>query len=238
MIVSLIETTESEGEEAVAAFAPSMVLGNGTNSGESDSVSNLAPLKCKHFVWRCFVDGPSTEFPLKISSLIDNGCHLVLICPDIVEKLGLPTFSLPNPEPIAVAIKDSKKKKRMFLNKFVILEPTSIDQTWTSCRVRALITPDLCMPVIFGLPFLSHNNIVTDHALHSCIDKKSRYNLLHPDIVTPPKKKLQPKEKRQQLKQFKKDMINELSTLCESRCPIVNSSLEKPRELDLVGAVK
>src|SRR5271168_1761849 len=128
MIASLIETTESEEEETVAVFAPSAVLGNGTNLGESDSVSNLAPLKCKHFVWKCFIDGPSSEFPLKISSLIDNGCHLVLICPDIVEKLGLHTFALPHPKPIAVAINDSKKKEKMFLNKFVTLEPTSMDR--------------------------------------------------------------------------------------------------------------
>ena len=215
MIASLLETTESEGEEAVAVFAPSAVLGNGTESGESDTVSDLAPLKCKHFVWKCFIEGPSTEFPLKISSLVDNGCHLVLICPDIVEKLGLSTFTLPTPEPIAVAIKDSKEKNKMILDKFVILEPTSLDRTWTSRRVRALITPNLCMPVIFGLPFLSHNNIVTDHALRSCIDKKNGYNLLHPDVVTPP-----------------------IKTLCEDRRRLVDSTLEIPKEFNFVGAIK
>ena len=203
-IASLIEVIESDGEDIVAAFAPSAVLGNGTDSGESDTMSDLAPLKCKHFIWRCFVDGPSTKFPVKVSSLVDNGCHLVLIRPDIVAKLGLRTFPLPSPEPIDVAIKDVKKKKKMVLENFVILNATSIDQVWTSRRVRALIAPDLCMPIIFGLPFLSHNDIVTDHALRSCIDKKTGYNLINPETVTPPQTKLQPKERRLQLKRFEK----------------------------------
>jgi hypothetical protein len=233
MIASLLETMESEGEEAVAVFAPSAVLGNGTESGELDAVSDLAPLKCKHFVWKCFIEGPSTEFPLKVYSLVDNGCHLVLICPDIVEKLGLPTFSLPTPEPIAVAIKDSKEKEKMILSKFVILEPTLLDRTWTSCRVCALITPNLCMPMIFSLPFLSHNNIITDHALRSCIDKKNSYNLLHPDIVTPPIKTLRPKEKHQQLKEFKKSMIDELTTLCESRHRLIDSNSGEAQRIEL-----
>jgi hypothetical protein len=127
-IASLIEVTESDEDKIVAAFAPSAVLGNGTNLGESGTVSDLAPLKCKNFIWRCFVDGPSTEFPIKFLSLINNGCHLVLIRPDVVKKLGLPTFTLPSPEPIDVAIKDSKKKKKMVLESFVIVKATSIDQ--------------------------------------------------------------------------------------------------------------
>jgi hypothetical protein len=81
-----VEVADSEEEEIVAAFAPSAVLGNGTDSGESDNVSDLAPLKCKHFTWKCLVDGPRTEFPLKVASLVNNGCHLVLIRPDIVER--------------------------------------------------------------------------------------------------------------------------------------------------------
>jgi hypothetical protein len=107
---------------------------------------------------------------MKISVLIDNGCHLVLICPDIVSKLGLPILTLPHPEPIDIAIKDFQNKKKMELNTFVILDATSLDQHWTSRRVHALIALDLCMPIIFGIPFLSHNNTVTDHALCFCID--------------------------------------------------------------------
>ena len=50
------------------------------------------------------------------------------------------------------------------LTEYVKLSITSIDNTWTSRTVYALIAPGLCMPIILRLPFLIHNNIVTDHA--------------------------------------------------------------------------
>ena len=50
MIASLIEVVDSEDEEVITAFAPSAVLGNGTDSGEFKNMSTIAPLKCKHFV--------------------------------------------------------------------------------------------------------------------------------------------------------------------------------------------
>jgi len=63
---------------------------------------------------------------------------------------------------------------------------TSLDCTWTSKTVKALIAPGLCVLVILGLPFLIQNTIVTDHAAHSCIDKTTNYNLLDPLPVSPP----------------------------------------------------
>ena len=83
MIASLIEVVNSGDEEIIAAFAPSAVLGNSTDSGESRNMSIIAPLKCKHFLWRCLIDSPSEKFALKVSFLVDNSCHLVLICPVI-----------------------------------------------------------------------------------------------------------------------------------------------------------
>jgi hypothetical protein len=195
VVALTIKEIESDNRDIVTAFTPTSALGNGTDSGRSDSVSDVASLKCKHFIWNCLINGPFTEFPLKFSSLVDNSCHLVLIRPDVVERLSLTVCNLKIPESINVAIKDCKKKK-MLLGTFVILRATSIDQQWHSKPVRAIIAPDLCMPIIFGFPFLSHNFIVTDHAARSCIDKKSGYNLLNPIPVSPLPKKLSPFEKR------------------------------------------
>ena len=222
----------------MAAFAPSASLGNGTDSGGSDSMSDIAPLKCKHFVWNCLIDGPLTESPLKVSSLVDNGCHLVLIRPDIVEKLGLPILHLETPEPVDVAIKNRKEKEKMILEDFVLLKATSTDQKWHSKHVRALVTPNLCMPIIFGLPFLVHNNIVTDHALRACIDKKSGYNLLNnnPALPTPPK--LSPHEKRRLVKQQQREFIKELKGVCNEQLSLIEDSFEKVKEVDTIGAIK
>ena len=131
-VALLVEVIDSDKDEIVAAFAPSAVLGDGTDSGGSDNVSTIAPLKCKHFIWQCLIDGPSTEFPVKVSSLVDNSCHLVLIHPNIVHTLGLNIFTLKEPEPIDVAIKNSKQKKKLELKEFVLLSAMSLDQSWTS----------------------------------------------------------------------------------------------------------
>ena len=83
-----------------------------------------APLQGKHFVWRCTIDGPALEFPLKISSLIDNGCHLILIHPDLVTHLGLTPVLLPTPEVVDIAIKSIKNKSQLELSHFVFyLQP-------------------------------------------------------------------------------------------------------------------
>jgi hypothetical protein len=59
--------------------------------------------------------------------------------------------------------------------------------SYASCIVRALVAPDsLCYPIILGLPFLSHNNLVTDQSKESCINKKTGYDLLAPITEPPP----------------------------------------------------
>ena len=72
-------------------LAPSAVIGNGSFSSESDN-SVRQPLKSKHYVWKCKIDSPADDFPLTISTLIDNGAHMVLIRPETVQKLALPAF--------------------------------------------------------------------------------------------------------------------------------------------------
>jgi Aspartyl protease len=213
VVASTIEEVESE-DNVIAAFAPSASLGNRTDSGGSDNISDLSPLKCKHFIWNCIINGPLSEFPLKVSTLVDNGCHLVLIRPNIVQKLGLPIHTLHTPEPVDVAIKNRKEKQKCILKKFVILSVTSIDQQWSSKRIRAIIAPNLCMPLILGIPFLSHNNIVMDHALRSCVDKKSDYNLINPKIVLSLPPKTLPMTKRKESKKNKKNYLKELKEVC------------------------
>lgn len=74
--------------------------------------------------------------------------------------------------------------------KLSMYDPTG---SWTSKTVRAIVAPSLCAPVILGLPFLAHNNIVVDHAVRTAIDKISGFDLLNPTSPSsppPPKKKL------------------------------------------------
>ena len=57
---------------------------------------------------------------------------------------------------------------------------------WQSWNVRTLITQTLCAPVLLGLLFLVHNNIVINHAERTVIDKTLGFNLLNPTRLEPP----------------------------------------------------
>ena len=111
---SIIEVDSSNENNFVASMfgplATSAMIGNETFSSEGD-LSVCQPFKSKHYIWKCMIDGILDEFPLKISTLIDNGAHMVLICPDTVKKLGLSTFPLPEPEEVDVVISSSHSTK-------------------------------------------------------------------------------------------------------------------------------
>ena len=204
-VASISDASNTQPDDFVAAVFPTLpsgVLGDGSFSEGSDasfsSVSEPPPLKSKHFIWNCSLTGPSVTFPVTKPSLIDNGCHMVLIRPDIVEELGLPIFALQQPEEVDVAISFSKSgitRKKHSLVHYVKLWPFSSDSIFQSRLVHAVICPGLCMPVIFGLPFLEVNDIICDHRNHVCIvrDKNLNYNLLKPiqrQDPSPPKLKL------------------------------------------------
>ena len=115
-----------------------------------------APLKSKHLVWSCQIHSLTDDFPVKTRTLIDNGAHVVLIRPKLVEKLGLKKRRLRTPEIVDVALHNGQNSRSELLD-YVKLSLTSLDAIWTSKTVTALIAPGLCMPVILGLPFLTHN---------------------------------------------------------------------------------
>lgn len=72
VVTSTIKDVDSDEDEVIATFTPSAALGDGTDSGDSDTVSEITPLKCKHFIWKWTIDGPLSEFPLKVMSLVDK----------------------------------------------------------------------------------------------------------------------------------------------------------------------
>ena len=169
-------TGSDDDDNFVATVMPSAILSN-----SSFSESDISPPLClKHFVakFQIFVD--HLDFPLTYVFLVDNGAHLVLIHPEVPDELRLQHHPLKKPEIVSVAIEDGKKKKKMTLYHFVKFTVMSTDNIWTSKVIYALVAPGLCMPIILGLLFLIHNNIVTDHAEHSCVDKKTGYNFSEP----------------------------------------------------------
>lgn len=99
------------------------------------------------------------------------------------------------------------------------------------------MAPNLCAPVILGLPFLTVNNIVTDHTARTCIDKVQSYDLLNPKPRTLPKPK--PHHclcaQLQQMCLDHKLMIDELKFVLQSQLHLLNFDYVKP--VDVAAAI-
>lgn len=198
-----------DSDEDVSAAAA--VLPNSSHEYHSDSDKDLdishrevsQKIRAKHLIWNCQIHSLTNDFPVKTHALIDNGAHLVLIRPELVEQLGLKRHKLHEPELVDDAFGDKRSKTKLY--DYVKLSLTSLDAAWTSKLIRAIITPGICMPIILGLPWLIHNKIVTDHDARTCVDKITNYDLLNPPpILPPPPPKLKVKEQIKNTKADKK----------------------------------
>ena len=153
-----------------------------------------------HLYWQCITDGKVNSFPIHINALLDHGSHGVFISEQLADSLGLRCRQLPKPETVEMAMNTGTGKSELVLRDWVKLKFRDPSSFWSSKSVRAIIAPGLCAPVILGLPFLSHNNIVIDHSSRTAIDKSSGFDLLNPVALPPPP----PPKKRL------KDFYNEL----------------------------
>ena len=236
---------EVESDEDVSATAAVLPDSPGTYASDSDEdwdvsrgdVSNT-PIRSKHLIWECQINSLTDDFPVKTRALIDNGAHLVLIHPELVERLGLKQYRLNKPELVDVTFSNGKKKKTE-LYFYVKLALSSLDSTWTSRIVKALVTPGLCLPIILGLPWLERNFIVTDHAARTCIDKKNAYDLLNPpNIIPPPPPKPRLCEQNKTTKADKKLVLAELMLVCHDRLKNKKLQPEHVKDFDIAGTVR
>ncbi|KAG2072461.1 hypothetical protein BDR04DRAFT_1117040 [Suillus decipiens] len=96
-----VENMDKEKENnTVAMVMPSVILGNGTNSGKEC----MAPLQTSHLHWMCLLDRPAVTSPVSVSALIDHGSSLVLIGEDLVIQLSLCQRKLSKLLPITLAM--------------------------------------------------------------------------------------------------------------------------------------
>ena len=238
---AMIETVSSDDDiDVAAAVLPDSLCEYNLDSDEDWDVSHceVSPqIRSEHLIWNCQIHGLIDDFPVRTRALIDNGAHLILIRPELIEQLGLKTYKLNKPEFVDVTFNNQKRSKTKLYN-YVKLSLISLDCTWTSRSVKALITPGLCVPIILRLPWLEHNVIVIDHTAHTCIDKINSYDLLNPPPVLPP---LPPKPKLcKQIKLTKADkklVLTELMMVCNDRLQHLKLKPKKVMEFNVVGAV-
>ncbi|KAK0236507.1 hypothetical protein EDD85DRAFT_791801 [Armillaria nabsnona] len=185
----------------VAAAIPANDTGvlNATNADGSKADANLSidfeavsrpfsvPFAVPHLLWMCAIENRDTSAQnpcTDITALVDDGAHLVLIRPQLVDHLKLKCCLLPEPIEIGVAMSDSPFPACR-LTEWVKLKPHNITNAWPSHTVRAIITPGLCSDVILGLLFLEANQIVIDHHACTIIAKQTGFDLLHPQTPIP-----------------------------------------------------
>ena len=145
----------------------------------------VAPLMVPHMFWRASASTPNS-LPIQFDCLLDIGSHLVIIHEQLVKDLNLRHRKLHEPIISELAMQPNGPKFLKFTH-FIKLKLYDSSGTYIAKTVCAVISPTLCAPVLLGLPFLKHNNIVIDANCHTAIDKKNNFDLLHP--LSPPKKK-------------------------------------------------
>jgi hypothetical protein len=232
-----IAAVGSWADDTTATFpSTSSVLGDGSDTEDENANEVSAPFRVPHLWWKGRVTGPRIDVLLPVPMLLDNGAHIVLIHTDLVKKLGLCHRLLPEPETVNVAVKTSNALSPTTLTEWVKLSVTSEDGLWTSKTIHALIALNLCTLIILGLPFLIHNNIVTDHAAQTCIDKIKDYDLLNPQMPPPLKqKKLKLKEQFKQVQTNQKLLLVDLKKVLAVQQQLISFDYVKP--VDIMGAI-
>jgi hypothetical protein len=157
----------SETVPPTAVVMPSAVLGN---SSESEYINT--PFFIPQFFPDLFIGGSSAVTELLVCALINNDSDLILIDPVYADRLGLAHRKLPSLKEIVMAVGNGEKEVFLF-DEYVPLTVVSSNQAWTSCVCHAILTPNLCVPILLGNPFLATKSIVIDHESHTCIDKKN-----------------------------------------------------------------
>jgi hypothetical protein len=82
-----------------------------------------------------------------------------------------------------MAMSGGGEQQNFSLTDYVKLSCMSPDSLFTSKTVRALVAQNLCTPILLGLPFLTHNHIIIDHAECTCVSKNANYDLLNPPEI-------------------------------------------------------
>ena len=232
---SVIESNPSSDSDSTdSASVSSSDLQNVTTCLKDTSL-----LHVPHLYWRCLTSGKPGEFPMTLDVLIDHGSSAVLISEEYVSLLGLHHKRLHKPYSAELAMEKNGAKIQVQFSEYVKLQLHDPDNYWSSKPMRVIITSGLCAPMILGLLFLVHNNIVVDASARTVIDKKCGFDLLHPiGTSDPPAPKKKLKEIYQDLKEDRKLMVAELKMACNDHLIHTRHRFESVAPIDITAAVR
>ena len=81
-----------------------------------------------------------------------------------MNELRLHKKKLKSPIEMDLAMHLNDKRMSVTLYDFVKLSLYNTSGEYCAKTVWEVVATNLCCPILFGLPFLTHNNIVIDHA--------------------------------------------------------------------------
>ncbi|KAG6864278.1 hypothetical protein C0991_010863, partial [Blastosporella zonata] len=173
---------KNRNKSTVAAVMPTIedTEDSATESDCSLSVSETDSFCIDHLFWDCLVESSTSLSPLRVTALIDNASHLVLIDQTLANKLSLRPFKLADPQHINLAMSSLGENAGILLTHYVKLSTLSCSRDWKSDPVHAIIAKNLCLPLILGLPWLQKNHVVINHFNQTVIDSRCNYILLKP----------------------------------------------------------
>jgi hypothetical protein len=217
--------------EVVAAMGmTSCVIGDGT---DSESYVQHVP----HIYWDCLVDSPPLESPVAVQALIDCACTTVMIKPEFADSLGLTRVPLHKPMEVTLAMDSGEAERTFKLVESVSIKLYSVDSSWASKTVCAVVAPGLCTSIILGQSFLATNSIVIDFKERTVINKRSGYDLLNPPPPAAPPKCTPSRRnlpKRGTIIQQRSALMKELKSsalpFLQSICDRVSPSLTPPEK--------
>jgi hypothetical protein len=181
--------------------------------------------------------GPSVDELFTVDSMLDCGAHVMLISKALVCLLGLRRFRLHKPLPISVALNNTTSSDS-HLYEYVKITPFSPDSAYVSRTIKAVVMPNLCVPLLLGLPFLAVNHIVADFVARTAVDKRGNFDLLNPPLVVKPKKFIEPAMSIANVKDEKKLVLEELVLVCKEHLKSRKGVPEFVKPLDIAAMVK
>lgn len=143
----------------------------------------IAPMTVPHMFWHASASQPDS-LSLQFDCLLDVGSHLMIICDQLVNDINLCCHKLQEPI-ISKLVMQPDGPKILEFREFIKLKLYDSSGVYVAKAICAVISAILCMPVLLGLPFLKHNNIVIDVESHTAIDKINNFDLLHPQLHLP-----------------------------------------------------
>jgi hypothetical protein len=232
---SVLDRSFNGDSNSISTFSVS----NPSSPKATTSLKDASPLHVSHLYWCCLTSSNNDDFPLTFDALIDHGSSTVLISEEYVCKLGLRRKCLLKPYTAELAMENNGQKVEVEFSEYVKLQLHDPSSYWSLKTARAIVAPGLCSPMILGLPFLSHNDIVVDASARTVIDKKCGFDLLHPVAPAPPppmKKKL--RTFFTELQEDRKLMVAELNMVCHDRLQNTQCQFEKVNPVDPIAAVR